>query len=155
MATPEHDYPLSAALDFLQRLWQLNHALERLSSRMERSLGVTAQQRLAIRFIGRYPGVSAGTLASILKVDPGTVSAALRRLEDKGVLSRHRDPRDQRRVSLGLTAKGRRLDRPTRGTAEAAVERLLAELSNEEVGTAARVLDRFVQLLNEAEPMHD
>jgi MarR family transcriptional regulator, organic hydroperoxide resistance regulator len=76
--TPE--YPLGPALDFLQRLWRLNHALERLSSRMERQLGITAQQRLIIRCIGKYPGVGAGQLAALLHVDPGTVSAALNRL---------------------------------------------------------------------------
>lgn len=145
--TCEQDYPLSPALHFLQRVWQLNHALERLSSRMERSLGVTAQQRLAIRFIGKYPGVGASVLAAILRVDPGTVSVALRRLEQKGLLARRKDPRDQRRAALGLTAQGRALDRPTRGTAEAAVERLLAELPAHDAAVTLRVLERFSELL--------
>lgn len=143
------DYPLGPALDFLQRLWQFNHALEKLSSRMERRLGVTAQQRLVIRCIGKYPGVTAGRLASLLHLDPGTVSATLNRLESKGLLVRRRDPRDKRRACLGLTAKGRALDRPAPATVEHAVERLLGTLSAEEIASAIKVVDQFTALLGE------
>lgn len=142
-------YPLGPALDFLQRLWQLNHALEKVSSRMEKRLGVTAQQRLILRCVGKYPGLTAGQLASLLHVDPGTVSAALNRVERKGLLARGRDPRDKRRASLGLTAKGRALDQPTDGTVERAVERLLAGTPDAEVAVTVRVVDRLTALLNE------
>ena len=73
--------PLEPALDFLQRLWALNHGLERASMRMDRQLGVTAQQRLFIRCIGKYACVGASDLASVLHLDRGTVSVSLRRLE--------------------------------------------------------------------------
>ena len=142
-------YPLGPALDFLQRLWQLNHALEKVSSRMEKQLGVTAQQRLIVRCVGKYPGLTAGQLASLLHVDPGTASAALNRLESKGLLERRRDPRDKRRASLGLTAKGRALDLPAEGTVERAVERLLDSSSREDVETMVRVVDRLTALLGD------
>ena len=140
-------YPLGPALEFLQHLWRLNHALERLSSRMGRTLGITAQQRLIIRCVGKYPGMTAGQLACVLHLDPGTVSAALRRLEDKGVLARRRDPRDRRRVTLGLTTRGRALDRPAAGTAEHAVERLLATARSLEVGATTALLSQLIILL--------
>src|SRR5665213_3068487 len=105
-----NEFPLGSALDFLQRLWRLNHALEQLSGRMERRFAVTAQQRLIIRCVGAYPGMTAGQLAGVLNVDPGTVSAAFRRLEEKKLLERRRDPGDSRRVALGLTPQGRAID---------------------------------------------
>jgi len=142
-------YPLGPALDFLQRLWQLNHALEKLSSRMERRLGVTAQQRLILRCVGKYPGMTAGQLAGLLHVDPGTVSAALRRLESKGLLERRRDPRDKRRASLGLTAKGRAMDRPAEGTVEGAVERLLESARADELASMVKIVDQLTSLLGE------
>jgi len=143
------DYPLGPALDFLQRIWELNHALERLSSRMEKRLGVTAQQRLIIRCIGKFPGMTAGQLATVLHVDPGTVSAALNRLQGKGLLERRRDPRDSRRASLGLTANGRTLDRPAQGTVEEAVERLLDTADSKEVSAAVRVVGQLARLLED------
>jgi MarR family transcriptional regulator, organic hydroperoxide resistance regulator len=143
------DYPLSAALDFLQRLWRLNHALEKLSSRMDRELGVTAQQRFMLRCIGKYPGLTAGQLAALLHVDPGTVSAALRRLEAKGLLQRHRNPRDRRRASLGLTAQGRALDAPAQHSVEHAVELLLASTSPKQLAAMISVVESLAQLLSE------
>lgn len=143
------DYPLGPPLEFLRRLWRLNHALERLSRRMDSRLGVTAQQRLVVRCLGKYPGLTAGHLASLLSVDPGTVSVSLRRLEQRGLLERTRDPRDHRRASLGLSARGRALDRPSEGTVERAVERLLADCSRAEIEAFAHVLGRLTDLVEE------
>lgn len=141
------EYPLGPALDFLQRIWQLNHALEKLSSRMEKRLGVTAQQRLILRCIGKYPGMTAGQLAQLLHVDPGTVSASLNRLEAKGLVERGRDPRDKRRASLGLTSRGHALQQPPEGTVEGAVERLLEEASGGDVRAMLGVIERLTLLL--------
>ncbi|MCC6648877.1 MAG: winged helix-turn-helix transcriptional regulator [Polyangiaceae bacterium] len=141
-------YPLGPELGFLQRLWQLDHALERASTRMERTLGVTAQQRLVLLCVGRFPGLMAGQLAALLHVDPGTVSASLGRLEGRGLLERQRDPRDQRRVTLGLTPGGRALVRPSDVTIEHAVARLLGEVPEAEVATMLGVIARFVALLD-------
>lgn len=141
------DYPLGPALDTLRRLWRLDHALAQLSRRMERTLGVTGQQRLIVRCIGKYPGINAGQLAGLLHLDPGTVSAALRRLEARALVERRRDPKDKRRVALGLTAAGHALDQPRLGTVEHAVEALLAELSPREATRFVALIDRFAELV--------
>ena len=143
----QRDYPLGPVFDFLQRLWQLNQGLEKTSSRMVKQLGITAQQRLIIRCVGKYPGLTAGQLARLLHLDPGTVSAALKRLERKALLERRKDPRDGRRASLGLTAEGRLLDAPEAGTVEAAVEKLLATVDAAHLSTATGVLDRLTRFL--------
>ena len=139
--------PLGPALEFLRCLWRVSHALEQLSSRMDQRLGVTAQQRLVIRCVGKYPGMTAGHLAKLLHVDPGTVSATLKRLDEKGIITRRRDPDDRRRVALGLTKKGRQLDRPTRGTVEEAADRLLREVRHADTLRSAALLERFAKLL--------
>jgi len=142
-------FPLGPPLDFLQRLWRLNHALERLSARMEKRFGVTAQQRLLIRCVGAYPGMTAGQLAIVLNVDPGTVSAALRRLEQKQLIERRRDPVDSRRVTLGLTQLGRALDTPAVGTVEAAVAELLATTPASDLQVLTAALERLTALVDE------
>jgi DNA-binding MarR family transcriptional regulator len=92
---------------------------------MEKRLGLTAQQRFTLRCIGKYPAMTLGQLASLLHVDPGTASAAVKRLEDKRLIERRRDPRDKRRLRLGLTAQGRKFDRPEVYTLEHVVEEWL------------------------------
>ncbi len=136
----EPSFPLGAPLDFLQHLWELNHALERVSLQMDRTLGITAQQRLFLRCIGKYPGMTATHLASVLHLDRGTVSVSLCRLIKKGLVAGRRQAGDQRRVALSLTAKGRVLDRPTAGTVEHSVARLLSRAGQPAVSTAKRVL---------------
>ena len=143
----EASYPLGPALEFLRHLSMLNHALERVSSRMDRELGITAQQRLILRCVGKFPGITAGQLATVLHLDPGSVSAALKRLETKGLLDRRRDPRDRRRVNLGLTAAGRGLDRPTAHTVEHGVEMLLERTSARQVATAKKLMGTLTDLL--------
>lgn len=146
----EVEYPLGPALDLMRQVSALNHALERLSSRMDRELGITAQQRLVLRCVGKYPGITAGQLAAVLHLDPGTVSASLRRLDDRQLLERRPDPRDRRRITLGLTTAGRDLDRPTAGTVEEAIEQLLREADAEDVATTKAVLARLAGLLEAA-----
>jgi DNA-binding MarR family transcriptional regulator len=142
-------YPLGPALDFLQHLWRLNQALERVSSQMQRQLGITAQQRLIVRCVGQYPGIAAAQLASVLHLDPGTISSALRRLESKRVLARRRDPRDMRRAGLALTAKGRVLARPSRGTVEKAVERLLRDTGAAQMRSVKKTLADLTRFLGD------
>lgn len=133
-------YPLGPALEFLRCVWRLNHALDQRSNRMERTLGITAPQRLVLRCVGMYPGISAGNLADTLHLDPGTISATLRRLESAGLLERRKDPRDRRRALLGLTPAGHAFDRPAEGTVEDAVRHVLD-------GSTAAALEATTRLL--------
>ncbi len=141
--------PLGPALEFMQRVWGLNHALEQLSSKMDRHLGMTAQQRLIIRCVGKRPGIGAGELASLMRVDPGTVSAALNRLESKGLIQRTRMSSDLRRVVVRLTPEGSARNEPKPGTVEAAVDRVLADVTDTDLRATERVLERLVRALDE------
>jgi DNA-binding MarR family transcriptional regulator len=122
-----HDLTLGEAGDFMRSLWRFNHALERVSRRMEELRGVTIQQRLFLRFVGKYPGATASQLASYFHLDPGTISAAIARLQQKGLVSRRRTDRDRRRVVLGLTPAGRALDGTIATPVDSALEALIAE----------------------------
>ena len=139
------EFPLEPPLDFLQHLWELNHALEQRSLQMERTMGVTAQQRLALRCIGHHPGLTASQLAGVLHLDRGTVSVSLRRLTDKGLVTARRDEKDSRRMALALTARGAKLNRPDPRTVEHVVEQLLGAASAREVANTKQVLRRLSQ----------
>jgi MarR family transcriptional regulator, organic hydroperoxide resistance regulator len=145
----EEELPLGRGLDFLRLLWGLHHALEIRSKQMTKTLGVTGPQRLVIRIVGRFPQISAGRLAEILRLHPSTITGIITRLEERRLMTRKVDPRDRRRALLGLTAEGRKIDEATRGTIEATVVQALAALRPEDVEAARDVLAHLGERLSE------
>lgn len=143
---------LPPTLEFLRRLWQVNHALELRSSQMQHTLGITAQQRMVLRCVGQLGSMTAGALAEVLHLDRGTLSATLRRLEERRLLKRARDDSDSRRIMVTLTAAGRRLDVPTPNTVESAVADLLATVDPADLAATQRVLAHFATLLAPVAP---
>ncbi len=153
MSLSEQDEPLPSlggALDFLRIVWALEHALETTSRRMERTLGVTARQRMILRVVGRYPGISAGQLARILHIDRGTLSAALKRLEKRRLLERKADPADGRRVLVALSADGKKLDVPSPGSVEQGVELVIQSLGPSQVLAFRTGLEQLTAQLEKA-----
>ncbi len=134
---------LPAELAFMQVLWALVHRLEKTSKRMGRHLGVTGPQRLALRIVGLFPGVSAGDVAAILHVHPSTLTGVLHRLTSQKLVVRRHDPGDRRRAVLRLTADGHRVNTASAGTVEAAVARTLGGASRHDVAAAIRLLQRL------------
>jgi DNA-binding MarR family transcriptional regulator len=143
---------LGPVLDFMRALWALDHALQSASKRMETRLGVTAPQRLVVRIVGRFPGISAGEVAEILHVHPSTLTGVLKRLEARGIVSRRADPRDARRALLALTARGRELDRLRSGTVEAVVRRVLQRLPPGSARSARALAEALTSALDTPPP---
>ena len=139
---------LGPVLEFMRALWALDHALQSASKRMETRLGVTAPQRLVVRIVGRFPGISAGEVAEILHVHPSTLTGMLKRLEARGIVTRRADPRDARRALLALTARGRELDRLRSGTVEAVVRRVLQRLPSGSVRSARALAEALTAALD-------
>lgn len=131
---------LGPVLDFMRALWAVDHGLTKASRDMGRRLGVTGPQRMVVRIVGRYPGISAGELAAVLHLDPSTLTGVLKRLVRRGLLDRATDARDARRAVLTLTDEGRALAAPMAGTVEAMVREALRRLAAREVATAQTVL---------------
>jgi DNA-binding MarR family transcriptional regulator len=140
--------PLGPVLEFMRALWALDHALQSASKRMETRLGVTAPQRLVVRIVGRFPGISAGEVAEILHVHPSTLTGVLKRLEARGVVIRRADPKDGRRALLALTARGRQLDALRSGTVEAVVRRVLQRLPSGSVRSARALAEALTAALD-------
>lgn len=138
--------PLGSVLDFMRLLWAVDHSLQSASKRMEAVHGITGPQRLVVRIVGRFPGISAGRLAGILHVHPSTLTGILKRLQSRGILQRKSDPRDARRALFALTSKGRRVDLLKGGTIESAVRRVL-DGDPAKVIAAQEILSKLAQEL--------
>jgi len=139
---------LGATLDFMRRLWALEHALQAASKRMAATLAVTGPQRVALRVIGRRPGISAKALAHTLQLHPSTITGVLARLEARGLIHRETDPADGRGVRLFMAAKGKALTRSAAGTVEAAVQRALKQIDARDLAAALRVLSALTDALD-------
>src|SRR6476659_4447329 len=142
---------LPEVLPFMRLLWAIVHALQMRSKEMSKAFGVTGPQRLVLRVVGLFPGVSPGALADILHLHPSTVTGVLQRLVTQGLLRRSTDPGDRRRSVLVLTAKGIRVNTRRTGTVEEAVQRTLKRVSAPDLTAAADVLSRLASCLTESE----
>lgn len=139
--------PQGETLQFMQRMWDLTHALEVRSKRMARTLGITGPQRLVIRVIGQSPNISARDIAAALGIHPSTLTGVLTRLERQRFITRAIDDDDRRRMRFSLTKSGKRIDRERRGTVEAAVRRALgragAPMIDATLGLVALLVDEL------------
>jgi MarR family transcriptional regulator, organic hydroperoxide resistance regulator len=138
---------LGEVLEFMRLLWAVDHGLQSTSKRMESTLGLTGPQRLVVRLVGRFPGITAGRLAQIMHVHPSTLTGVLKRLEKRGLLERKSDPLDGRKALFALTEPGRALDIPSEGTVEAAVARAISRMSKARLVGAQDVLTALAEEL--------
>jgi DNA-binding MarR family transcriptional regulator len=147
-ATDDDRFQLDPVLDFMRLLWSVEHGLQRMSKRMESDLGITGPQRLVLRVIGRFPDVSAGELAHIVRLHPSTITGILQRLVQRGLIERLRDPVDSRRARLRLKPSAIPFTRIAAGTVEKAVTLALAKAGAVNLRAARTVLTAVANGLN-------
>jgi DNA-binding MarR family transcriptional regulator len=128
------------AYRLLRALWELQHAIGRTSRAMARSAGVTLEQRMLLRHIGRFPGLTASQLVEHFVIDAGTVSTLLAKLERAGLVERRPGSRDRRRVEVGLTEAGHRLNQSVPQGLYVAAREVVAKLGGDYLESARRVL---------------
>jgi DNA-binding MarR family transcriptional regulator len=141
---------LPDVLQFMRVLWAVVHGLQRTSKRMTSDIGVTGPQRLVLRVVGLFPGLSAGELAMVLHVHPSTLTGVIQRLAAQRLLVRADDARDRRRAVLRLTSRGVRANTARHGTVEDAIAEALRGISASDRAAARRVMDRLAAHLNTA-----
>jgi len=138
---------LGEVLQFMSVLWAVEHGLQRTSKRMAQELGLTGPQRLALRLVARFPGISPGGLAGLMRLHPSTVTGVILRLERRGLLERRTNATDRRRAHLFARTGALRLNRRSAGTVEEAVKKLLVRVGRQRLQTAADVLTGLADIL--------
>jgi DNA-binding MarR family transcriptional regulator len=87
-------------------LYAASNHMNRLFGPFLKALGVTYPQYLVLVVLWEHGSLGAGELASALRLDFGTVSPLLQRLERKGLITRGRHAVDQRRIVVSLSRGG-------------------------------------------------
>ena len=78
-------------------------------------LGLTYPQYLVMLVLWEHDDVAVKDLGARLHLDSGTLTPLLKRLAADGLVTRRRDPADERVVRIALTAAGRALRRRAAG----------------------------------------
>ena len=100
-------------------------------------MGLTHPQYLVMLALWERSPRSVKDLSSALALDPGTLSPLLKRLEAAGLITRRRDPADERVLAVTLTDSGRALRAEAEKVPPAIVARLGIEVSELEAMHAA------------------
>ncbi|NYD88467.1 MarR family winged helix-turn-helix transcriptional regulator [Sphingomonas melonis] len=114
--------PLDEQLCF--SLYAATIAINRAYKPVLDRLGITYPQFLVLQVLsGAEEGVPIGTIAERLALEPSTITPLAKRLEVAGLVTRLRNPADERQVRVRLTDKGRDCWRETGCLAPMIVER--------------------------------
>ena len=138
---------LEPTLDFMRLLWRIEHGLQSRSKQMEAAIGVTGPQRLVLRVVDQFPGLSAGELAHIVRLHPSTITGVVQRLVEKGLLGRAGDRADRRRVQLRVRPDARRFTRLSPSTIESVIARVLEQAPSAHVAHTRSVLTTIAAML--------
>ncbi len=117
------------ALDrqFCFALYSASHAMTKTYKPMLDSLGLTYPQYLVMLVLWEQDAILVKDIGARLFLDSGTLTPLLKRLEANGLVSRNRNPLDERQVRVALTDQGRAL----RSRAEAIPEQVLCASGQE------------------------
>jgi DNA-binding MarR family transcriptional regulator len=128
----------------LQELIAVNRAYQAAVQKMDEAfgklLGVNRTDGRCLDVIDQRPGLTAGELAEAVGLSPGAVTTVLDRLEERGLVTRSRDPDDRRRVTLKMTPEANRIAWEVYGPLGEMGGPLIAELSDKELEAVIRFL---------------
>jgi DNA-binding MarR family transcriptional regulator len=105
-----------------------------------RPAGLTALQYTALTVLERHPDMSAAQLARNSFVTAQSMADMITALEGRGLIERHRDQADRRRLVVDLTSAGRELLDNNRDQVAALEKRMLAGLGSDETSQLRRSL---------------
>jgi DNA-binding MarR family transcriptional regulator len=120
--------------------WRMKHAFER-------EVGLSAATWFLLSMIIEEEGISQGEVSHRFEVDPSRITRLAQRLEAEGLLSRKRDPEDNRIVRLYASEEGRSLIESCQERHEGFEDRFRREFSSEELAQLRRALGVVSRLM--------
>src|ERR1700710_3119267 len=88
---------------------QVELAVRARLDELVRPMGLTALQYTALTVLERHPDLTSAHLARHSFVTSQSMADMVTALLDRGLIDRHRDPADRRRLVISLTPDGQRL----------------------------------------------
>lgn len=124
--------------------YQLRRAVQRYQAIFARLIpDLTTMQFAVLVRLDQQGAISQNHLGRVASMDAATVKGVVGRLEVLGLVTRHADPGDKRRLTVEITPEGRVLVGRTYAPAVRAMEEGLAPLSASERVTLMALLSRL------------
>lgn len=117
-----------------------------------RPAGISVLQYTALTVLERHPDMSSAQLARNSFVTAQSMADMVVAMQERGLIERHRDPADRRRLVLALTPQGRKLLQRYRPKAAAVESEMLASLTRRQVTELQRSLSACRAALAEHPP---
>ena len=140
---------LPEVLQFMRLLWAIVHALQMRSKEMSKVFGVTGPQRLVLRVVGLFPGVSPGALAEILHLHPSTGDRRAPAPRRPGAVTALDRPGDRRRRCSSSPRRVSGSNTSRKGTVERAVQVTLEQVAASDLAATEDVLSRLAACLGD------
>lgn len=90
-------------------LYSTSRAITKKYAELLRDLNVTYPQYLTLLALWETDGMGVHELAKTLEIEGATMTPLVQRMEKLGIVTRQRSSRDERRVHVFLTSKGKDL----------------------------------------------
>jgi DNA-binding MarR family transcriptional regulator len=126
-ALPPDVNQLALDRQFCFALYSASHAMTKTYKPMLDRIGLTYPQYLVMLVLWEQDAILVKDIGARLFLDSGTLTPLLKRLESNGLVSRKRNPLDERQVRVVLTDQGRAL----RADAEAIPSQVLCASGQE------------------------
>jgi DNA-binding MarR family transcriptional regulator len=138
---------VAAAVDAVSR-W-----IDRRRRAMVKDMHACGQSPAQLHVLGLLNEMGPSTVSHIamqLGVTPPSASAIVDRMVDGGLVDRQRSEEDRRVVTVSLAAAGRDALQASVGGRRGMLERVLSQLSDEELRDTVRLMGRLEEAINQA-----
>ena len=126
---------------FVGTVSALRREMRRVYDRELAPSGLSLAYAWPLVLIAEQPGMSQRELAERLEIEGPTLVRLLHQLGSMGLVTRQQNPDDLRANTLHLTSTGRATAKRLRRAMDGVRSRLLADVSDDELADAVRVLD--------------
>ena len=116
---------------------------------LTRPAGLTALQYTALTVLERHPDLTAAHLARHSFVTSQSMADMVSALLERGLIDRHRDPADRRRLVIALTPAGEQLLEDLRPQVAALEKQMLSPLSSAEATSLRQSMELCRQALQQ------
>ncbi|SMX38403.1 MarR family winged helix-turn-helix transcriptional regulator [Maliponia aquimaris] len=122
-------------------LYSAGHAMQQAYKPLLDPLGLTYPQYLVLSALWAEDGRTLGALAIQMQLASNTLTPLVKRLEAKRLVTRQRDPQDERQLRIRLTDAGRALQDKS-----AEVARCFLDMTGLDMPEAVRLRDEVLAL---------